>query len=215
MTQAPIIGIQRHRITTDGEGVTTLVGFWGCPLQCKYCLNPQSWTVNHSRIFTPEQLYNDVSIDQLYFLATGGGITFGGGEPFLYPEFIKEFRALCGDVWNITLETSLNVPLKNIQQLQSYVNNYIVDIKELNDVIYQKYTGKSNHQVIENLLWLIENVDKKNIIVRVPIIPEYNNEEMTKETEKWLIDKEIKNIDIFNYITKTFDDKLEIITGKR
>ncbi|MBQ4345228.1 MAG: radical SAM protein, partial [Muribaculaceae bacterium] len=28
---AHIIGICRHRLTTDGEGVTTLVAFHGCP----------------------------------------------------------------------------------------------------------------------------------------------------------------------------------------
>ena len=36
---AKIFGIGRHRLTTDGEGVTTLVAFNGCPLRCKYCLN--------------------------------------------------------------------------------------------------------------------------------------------------------------------------------
>ena len=28
--QAPIIGIVRHRLTTDGDGVTTLVAFHTC-----------------------------------------------------------------------------------------------------------------------------------------------------------------------------------------
>ena len=32
---APIIGISRHRLLTDGEGVTTLVVFHCCPLHCK------------------------------------------------------------------------------------------------------------------------------------------------------------------------------------
>lgn len=31
-TIAPIIGINRHKLLTDGEGVTTLVAFHGCPL---------------------------------------------------------------------------------------------------------------------------------------------------------------------------------------
>ena len=39
---APFIGIKRHKLNTDGNGVTTLVGFHGCPLNCKYCLNPQT-----------------------------------------------------------------------------------------------------------------------------------------------------------------------------
>ena len=37
-----VIGIARHRLQTDGQGVSTLVAFHGCPLHCKYCLNPQS-----------------------------------------------------------------------------------------------------------------------------------------------------------------------------
>lgn len=37
----PIMGVERLRINSDGDGVTTLVGFYGCPLRCRYCLNPQ------------------------------------------------------------------------------------------------------------------------------------------------------------------------------
>ena len=37
----PIMGVERLRINSDGDGVTTLVGFYGCPLKCRYCLNPQ------------------------------------------------------------------------------------------------------------------------------------------------------------------------------
>ena len=89
--KAPIIGIERHRLTTDGEGVTTLVAFHGCPLYCKYCLNPQCLSPNGVlRTITPSELYSEVEIDDLYFVATGGGICFGGGEPLLHSEFIVE-----------------------------------------------------------------------------------------------------------------------------
>ena len=76
---AKIIGIERHRITTDGNGITTLVAFHGCPLRCKYCLNPQC--LNEKlicRSTTPQELLEEVRVDNLYFLATGGGVTFGG-----------------------------------------------------------------------------------------------------------------------------------------
>ena len=39
--KVPLIGICRHRLTTDGAGVTTLVAFHGCSLNCRYCLNRQ------------------------------------------------------------------------------------------------------------------------------------------------------------------------------
>ena len=37
--KAPIFAIDRLRMATDGHGVTTLVCFMGCPLNCAYCLN--------------------------------------------------------------------------------------------------------------------------------------------------------------------------------
>ncbi|MBR3733776.1 MAG: radical SAM protein, partial [Bacteroidaceae bacterium] len=89
----PIFAISRHRIATDGKGVTTLVAMHGCPLSCRYCLNPQCKNVGAVlQDYSPQQLLSEVTGDNLYFLATGGGITFGGGEPLQYPDFIAEFR---------------------------------------------------------------------------------------------------------------------------
>ena len=115
--KTPIFAISRLRFGTDGHGITTLVTFMKCPLKCKYCLNPQC----HEPIFenegmrlrkgikmlTPQELYDIVKIDDIYFQATGGGICFGGGEPTLYPEFINEFKKLCGDKWEIYLPAEM------------------------------------------------------------------------------------------------------------
>ena len=67
----PILGVNRHRLLIDGEGVTTLVAFHGCPLHCKYCLNPQSLSDDFDfPLYSCEQLYERVKVDELYFLAT-------------------------------------------------------------------------------------------------------------------------------------------------
>ena len=127
------IGVIRNRLSVDGFGVTTLAAFWGCSLRCRYCLNPQA--IDESALiqhFTAEELYHHVKKDALYFLATGGGVTFGGGEPCLYPDFIQEFRTHCGNEWNITIETGLHAPLENIKKIYSAVNDYIVEkLKEM------------------------------------------------------------------------------------
>jgi pyruvate formate lyase activating enzyme len=203
MNPVSFIGIGRNRLATDGEGVTTLVAFWGCPLSCKYCLNPQSLSEESvKRVFTAEELYNLVRIDELYFLATGGGITFGGGEPCLYTDFIKEFRNICGEKWCITLETSLNVPLENIKALYSSVNEYIVDIKDMNNKIYKAYTGKDNTLPVANLKWLIKQGKADNIRVRVPLIQNFNTEKDTKRTISALKKLGIQKTEIFTYIIK-------------
>jgi len=200
---AHFIGIGRNRLATDGIGVTTLAAFWGCPLVCKYCLNPQSFQERAiTRTYTAEELYHFVKIDELYFLATGGGITFGGGEPCLYPDFINEFRNLCGKQWNITLETSLNVPLKNVKSLFSAVDCYILDIKDINPKIYKSYTGKDNTLPIANLKWLIEHGKTDKIRVRIPLIPDFNTEKDTKRTVLALKNMGITDIENFSYIIK-------------
>ena len=66
-----LIGIARHRMAVDGEGVTTLVAFHGCPLRCKYCLNPQSIT-NDTMCMerTVEEIIDEVRIENLKWLAS-------------------------------------------------------------------------------------------------------------------------------------------------
>ena len=202
MTTAKIFGISRHRLTTDGDGVTTLVAFNGCPLRCKYCLNKASWEEGRGRVYTPELLFEEVKIDQLYFLATKGGITFGGGEPLLQVEFIKEFRALCGSQWQIVAETSLNVPFENIQTLDSILDGYIIDIKDMNPEIYQAYTGKDNALVMSNLEWLLKQGRADCIKVRVPHVPDFNTDEDVLQSMEQLKKMGVKHFDEFQYIIR-------------
>lgn len=181
----PIFAISRLRIGTDGHGITTLVGFMGCPLKCKYCLNRQC----HERIYeddsstlrkgikmlTPQELYDLVKIDNIYFQATGGGICFGGGEPTMYEQFIIEFKRLCGDRWKITLETSLKCSNNTIQALSNVVDFWIVDIKSWNPQIYENYTGVTS-EVEQCLEVLCRFVPVENVAIKVPRIPDFNDE---------------------------------------
>ena len=202
MKAAPLIGISRHRLSTDGEGVTTLVAFHGCPLRRKYCLNPQSL---HSediwKHYDCGQLYEEVKQDELYFLATHGGITFGGGEPCLQSDFIYEFRQLCGQEWQLSVETSLNVAQENIEKLVPVVDSYIIDIKDINNTIYQKYTGKNNEKVLHNLQYLIDHGKNEQIIVRTPVIPAYNTENDVDNSIRLLKEMGITQFDRFTYKT--------------
>ena len=200
LNEAPFIGINRHRIGVDGEGVTTLAAFHGCPLKCRYCLNPSCLDADARVVrHTPESLYQQLLIDDLYFVATSGGVCFGGGEPLLRPEFIRQFHTLCADRWKITLETSLNVPAESLQSVAPLVNDFIIDIKDANDSIYTAYTGKSNAQVWENLKWLSENYDSEHTIIRVPLIPEFNTEEDVERSVERLKELGFGKFDRFRY----------------
>lgn len=182
----PFFGVRRLRMGLDGRGVTTLVTFMGCQLSCKYCLNERC----HGKVYkddgvtpckgilmlTPQQLYDIVKKDNIYFQVTGGGVCFGGGEPLEHPEFIMEFRKLCGTRWKITVETALACHPHNIELLAPIVDHWIVDIKDMNPRIREKYTGRvgdSAHQ----LCYLKQYGIVDNVTIRVPHIPGFNTDE--------------------------------------
>ena len=200
---APLIAINRHRLTTDGEGVTTLVGFHGCPLHCEYCLNAQCLQADGVWCrLTPGELYSEVEIDDLYFMATGGGICFGGGEPLLRSDFIKAFAEIMNPEWKLTIETSLNVPLENVKAIASLVQMWYVDIKDMNPEIYKAYGCKENKQVVSNLQWLAANGYADKVIIRLPLIPEYNTDEDRQQSQQQLEKMGFTNFDKFNYIVR-------------
>lgn len=195
---APIWAISRHRIHTDGYGITTLVALSGCQLSCKYCINPTCKSKNAYTWYSPSDLYNEVKIDRLYFKATNGGITFGGGEPCMHYRFIKSFREI--NDWNITIETSLNVVNSIIQKLADAIDYWIIDVKDMNPKIYKEYTGKSNSKVLENLKWLAAHNLQDKCIIRIPHIPNYNNSIDQKNSEDIVKSLGFQNIELFDYV---------------
>lgn len=200
-----MIGISRHRLAIDGEGVTTLVAFHGCPLRCKYCLNPHSLSKDTQCIErTVEELIDEVRIDQLYFLATGGGVTFGGGEPLLHSAFIKAFCEQCPKEWRISIESSLNVPRKNVEDVLPFVKEWIIDIKDMNPDIYKAYSGISNERVIDNLRWIAsEHADLLPCItIRLPHIPDHNTDDDRHRSQAFLETLGYTKFDRFEYIIR-------------
>ena len=207
-TQADIAAVARHRIAVDGDGVNTLVVFMMCPLRCKYCLNPQTLDAGlPHRTLTPDELYEETRKDELYFLATGGGVTFGGGEPLLRPDFIRAFRSLCGDEWKLNVETSLNVPEDNVRELMPVIDQWFIDIKDMDPEIYRKYTGKDNERVRENLRLLADSGFAAKCTIRIPHIPGYN-----EDADR---DRSIKELEAMGFsVFDRFEYKTDI-DGKR
>ena len=198
-----VVGIARHRLATDGEGVTTLVAFHGCPLRCRYCLNPQTLVEpGRWRRYRCRDLYEKVRVDELYFLATGGGVTFGGGEPLLHPGFIEGFRACCGERWRLAVETSLQVPRETVERMLGVVDGFIVDVKDMNPEIYRRYTGRDNGQAVENLRLLAASVPSEQVRIRIPRIPAYNDEDHIRASVTWLQERGFTQLEVFDYIRR-------------
>ena len=200
MTRFPLLGLSRLRMQTDGAGITTLVAGAGCPLSCKWCINRRILSEKQPELLSPQELFARVRCDDLYFRATGGGVTFGGGEPLLHAAFLAEFRALCPG-WRLTVETSLNVAPELLAQCEKAVDEFIVDIKDWDETVYYAYTGHSGAQARENLRRLLMNCPAK-VHVRVPLIPQFNTPEQQSATASALGALGAENIELFSYVLR-------------
>ena len=200
----PLAFCDRLRMATDGAGVTALVGAYGCPLQCRLCINPQTWQGRtdgkppFTRV-TPAELYDRVKIDNLYYLATGGGVTFGGGEPLLHTEFLTAFRRIVPTEWHLYAESCLHIPEENVRAAALVVDHFFVDIKDMNPEIYKAYTGRENALVKSNLTLLLSLVGADRITVRVPSIPGFNGQADVEASVRELTEMGITSSDRFAY----------------
>lgn len=197
----PLLGIARHRIGIDGNGVTTLIAGAGCPLRCRFCINQEILGNKTGSMIGPEELFERVKIDDLYFRATGGGVTFGGGESLLHAAFIRSFRYLCPCDWKIRAETSLAVPKENVKTAAEAVDEFIVDCKDLDPVRYFEYTGGDVSLMMDNLRLLLDLVGPQRIIVRIPLIPGFNTISDRDKNARNLRDMGFENLDLFEYVT--------------
>lgn len=200
----PLAFCDRLRMATDGAGVTALVGAYGCPLQCKLCINPQTWQGRSDgkppfERVTPTELYDRVKIDNLYYLATGGGVTFGGGEPLLHTDFITAFREVCHPDWCIYAESCLNIPEENLRAAAAVVDHFFIDVKDMDPTAYKAYTGKDNTLVKSNLALLLSLIGAERITVRVPSIPDFNTEADTEASVRELQAMGVTSLDRFAY----------------
>ena len=201
-----ILSISRLRMGTDGNGISTLVVFFDCPLHCKYCINdfchkpPKPFVGVQHAAFTPQELIEILRKDDIYYLMSGGGIVFGGGEPLLQAKYIHKVCTLADQRWAKRIETSLNIPWDNIKPVLYDMDEWIIDIMDINSDIYKNYTGKDNKNMIKNLLKLRNKISSDKIHIRIPRIAGYNSEYDIEKSIQWVRENIGVEPEVFSYI---------------
>lgn len=191
--------IKRLQLSNDGKGIRTMVYMFGCPMKCKYCVNPGAKEKGNYNKLSADDLADMLQVNALYFRATGGGITFTGCEPLMQAEFIKEVIQKLPGYYNFAVETSLAVPFRKIKILAPYIDTFYVDIKSLDSDEYKKHTGKKPKLVYGNLEKLKNLVDPRKIEVRVPVLSSYVGYRNREQQIETLLKMGFTNIKEFNY----------------
>jgi pyruvate formate lyase activating enzyme len=105
------------------------------------------------------------------FYETGGGVTFSGGEALLQFEKIEPLlKKLKSLNINICVETACSVPQKFVDIALKYIDEFIIDIKILDEDTIFKINGN-----LKNYKKNIEEIfnSNKKVIFRIPLAKDY------------------------------------------
>ena len=202
MLKAAIFNIMRYSVH-DGPGIRTTVFLKGCPLSCRWCHNPEGISRIPQNIFYADKCINcggcdkicptgarevigyeissgellkEIKKDLIFYEQSGGGVTFSGGEPLYQPDFLLEMLQKCvAEYIHTAIDTSGFCDTDIIIQAAELANLILFDIKFFDEAQHIKYCGVSNKIILENLKALSKT--KVNINIRVPVIPEINDDE--------------------------------------
>lgn len=179
--------------TVDGPGIRFVVFMQGCPMRCKYCHNPDSWSTSVNKLMSISDIFNKYESLKEF---CKGGITVTGGEPLLQMDFVTElFKEAKKRGIHTALDTS-GITFKpenteKIDKLLDFTDLVLLDIKHINDDEHKKLTGHSN----KNILSFAKYLSDKGIPIwlRHVVVPEITfKEEYLKELGSFM--KELKNI---------------------
>ncbi len=128
------------------------------------------------REMTVAQVMAKVEQDIPFYDESGGGVTFSGGEPLMQANFLLALLRACREKEiRTTVDTCGFSPWETLDSVREYVDLFLYDLKLMDDSRHQEFTGMSNELILRNLQALAQR--GHNIILRVPIIPEINDDD--------------------------------------
>jgi len=126
------------------------------------------------RYWTVDEMFESIKRDKPFFDASGGGLTIGGGEATWHPEFVLALMEKCqNEGINVAVDTCGYVDTPEGLEILRKADLLLFDIKGMDPEMHIKGTGVSNDIIWRNLK--MRNELGKPVIIRIPIIPGYND----------------------------------------
>lgn len=165
-----------HSIETfgafDGPGVRFVLFLQGCPFQCQYCHNRDTWSTEQNHLMTVNEVLTEY--DKYRSFYKKGGLTVSGGEPLLQIHFLIELfkEAKKRDIHTCLDTSGGTYHLKNqslVEELLVYTDLVLLDIKHIDEEKHHILTKNSNRQV----LVFAKLLDEKKIpmVIRHVLVP--------------------------------------------
>lgn len=142
-----------HSFTTgsavDGPGIRLVGWTAGCMFRCRFCHNPDTWTLSNGMPVPIDRAVQEVRTYAHGLKAMGGGLTLSGGEPLMQAAFATRlFAAAKAMGVHTAIETNgfygdrlTDVQLEDIDLV-------LLDMKGFTPEHHERVTGVRNNQPV-------------------------------------------------------------------
>ena len=135
--------------------------------------------VAYGKEYTVSELMPILLEDVDFYASSGGGVTLSGGECLMQADFCAELlKALKEQGIHTAVDTCGFVSRKAFEKVINYTDTFLYDLKAFDEDVHIKCTERSNRVILKNLEYL--DSMGKNVEIRIPYVPEYNDDQIEK-----------------------------------
>jgi pyruvate formate lyase activating enzyme len=145
-------------------------------------------------------IMNVIRRDKDYYMHSGGGVTFSGGEAFYQFDGLMALLTSCKEEGiHTAIETCGQVLPDNLKEAYPLTDLFLFDVKHSRRALLKKETGADLDVVLANLAYLAER-DPEKVVVRIPVLPGFNfNKKDIRQIFNLARQCSLKNIHLLPY----------------
>ena len=136
--------------TVDGPGVRVVAWTTGCQWRCRYCHNPDTWTVTNGIPVSVAQAADELRKYRAGLKAMNGGFTLSGGDPLMQPRFAAKLLAAAKEMGiHTTIETNGFYGSRLSDAELETIDLVMLGLKSWNPARHKDLTGQEIEPTLE------------------------------------------------------------------
>ena len=136
--------------TVDGPGVRVVAWTAGCMWRCRYCHNPDTWTMSNGIPVTITKAIEELRKYRHGLKIMSGGLTISGGEPLMQHRFVaKLFAAASAMGIHTALDSNGYYGARLTDAELETISLVLLDIKTWDPERHRSLTGMDNAPTLE------------------------------------------------------------------
>ena len=156
--------------TVDGPGVRVVAWTAGCQMRCRYCHNPDTWSLSNGMPVPLQQAVDHLRKYRHGLKIMSGGFTLSGGEPLMQDRFAVRLFAAAHEMGiHTALDTNGLLGNRLSDDELKQIDLFLLDIKTWDAHRHRLLTGKDNAPILDFARRLAAR--KRPISLRFVLVP--------------------------------------------